>query len=801
MKQSDKKTIVLLDAHAMLHRSFHAFPYLRTPAGQPTGAIFGMMQMILRVLSQFKPYAIYACYDLPGATFRHTAFDGYKSTRASMDDSLSIQIEQSHQMCEVMQIPIIAVPGFEADDCIGTLSAQFYADGYRVVIASGDRDTLQLVKGDDIVVWTLKSKLDESIIFNELEVFKYYGFYPETVPDYKALAGDSSDNIPGIRGIGDKTARTLCALYPHIEQLYEALEKDDETVVSVTTARVRGLISEHREEADFSRLLGTIRLDVPLTYTIPESGDSASRLQSGDIVSYCRRMAFTSLVKKVTDICGTTEPVSTLFDKLDPSNEQVDSLETIPTEKLRELQIQKWIINSNEQQPLLSEMFDWSGTSTLVDLETSLKTELEKTEQSYVWNVIEKPLIPIVSQMEISGMCLDTQMLSVIQNELLIRQSNLQKQMFELVGSEFNIHSPKQLSVVLFETLKLPIKGIKKNKSGGYSTAEPELEKLKGNHSIIELILDFRSVSKLLSTYVEALPQYLASDGRIHPHFQADGTATGRFSCSDPNIQNIPNRTVDGMRIRKAFVAEQGNMLIRFDYSQIELRLAALLANEKNMLEMFTQGRDIHTGVAMRVYGVEEQGVTKEMRRNAKIINFGILYGMGIYALANQLSVSRSEAQDFMDAYTVQFPQLAGYFALSIDQARKNGFCQTLFGRRRYIPELDSTNAALRAYGERIAMNAPVQGTAADVMKLGMIECAQVMKQFEGIKMIAQVHDEVLFEVPVSMDIDAIAMQLKSALEQVLIVYKPDLSPTVPINVECEIGPSWGSMERKLLKP
>lgn len=787
-----KKTIVLLDSHAMLHRSYHAFPYLTTPNGEPSGALFGVSQMLVHVMSDFLPHDVIACFDLPDDTFRHTAYDGYKAGRQKTEDALSLQIARAPGIMDAWSIPVIAVPGFEADDCIGTLALQYHALGYRVVIASGDRDTLQMVRGDDIVVWTLKKNIKESIIFNETAVNEYYGFGPTLIPDYKALAGDSSDNIPGIKGIGDKTARILVAALGSIENIYATIDTDPDRVRSLVSKRMYELLVAGREEADFSRILGEIRIDVPVDI-IEHATDWISRASMDSIASICRTYSFSSLLPRISDlfgVAGASQP-----DGTDAASSEPEIV--IDNSELRSLQVARWLVDSTRNEESLQSMLRWAGVTTVPELWKVLQTELEQAQSVFVWEVIEQPLLAIVHTMHERGMQLDTDRLSVIGRDIHRRLDNARMEIYDLAGVEFNINSPKQLGEILFDTMGISAKGIKKNKSGGYSTQESELEKMSKENPIIEHILEYRGMSKLLSTYVDSLPRFCDSNSRIHPVLKQDGAATGRFSCTDPNIQNIPIRSDVGRSLRTAFTAAQGYTMVRFDYSQIELRLGAMLANEESMCELFRSGADIHTAVAARVFSVPEADVTSDQRRRAKVINFGILYGMGASALAVELGTLRSEAEDYLMAYFARFPRLREYAEENIQRGRTDGYTVTLFGRRRTIPEFSSGNKSVQAYAERIAMNAPIQGTAADVMKLGMIEAQKVCIAHNAY-MIAQVHDELLFEVPED-NKDDFVIHIKTALESVLEIYAADKNVAlVPLVVEGGYGPSWGEISKSL---
>jgi DNA polymerase-1 len=755
--KSKLKTVVLLDAHAILHRGYHAMGGFATRDGRPTGALYGFITMVLKIYEEIKPDYVAACYDLPKPTFRHTSYDGYKAGRQKTDDSLVEQIKESYKLCEALSIPIYKCEGFEADDLLGTLAEQIKKDKkYRVVIASGDMDTLQLVDDEKVTVFTLK-KGNEGVFYTENKVIERFGFGPELIPDYKGLAGDQSDNIIGISGIGDKTATNLIMKYGSIEEIYKALRKNRQTLLDDGfKERVVKLLEDGEEEALFSKTLATIRRDAPEKYVEPEK----EWLDIIDVEKYqamCDLYEFRSLRNRLHIMRGTDYS----------AGEEVE--EKITAVELDELRVMAHLLHSESTNASLIDIQNITGKKTASGMKVYLEEELKTQKLWDLFETVEKPLIPLVKEMENNGVTLDIVKLKKMSEELHLRVKELEKKIYELVGMEFNIASPKQLGEVLYEKLGLGTK-IKKTKTGAKSTNVSELEKIRDEHEAIPFILEFRELSKLLSTYIDSLPTYVKEDGRIHAHFLQTGTGTGRFSCEDPNLQNLPIKSELGQKVRSAFVAGKGKVLLSCDYGQIDLRAAAILSGDKNLVEIFENKIDVHTGTAARVFGVKEKDVTPDMRRKAKAINFGILYGMGVTALKEGMKVERKEAQEFFDQYKATFMRLMEYLEEVKAFAWKHGYTETLLGRRREVPLLKSPLPFLRAQGERIAINAPVQGTSADILKLAMIDAHEyiVKNKLENkVKLLMQIHDELVFEIDKDIS-EKVADDIAKVLESVL---------------------------------
>lgn len=760
MKKSKLKTIVLLDAHAILHRGYHAMGGFATRDGRPTGALYGFLSMVLKIYENIKPDYIAACYDLPKPTFRHISYDGYKDGRQKTDDALVEQIKESYKLCEALSIPVYTCEGFEADDLLGTLTEQLKKQkDTRIIIASGDMDTFQLIDDDKVTVYTFK-KGAETSLFNTKSVMDRFGFGPEHIPDYKGFAGDSSDNIIGIKGIGDKTATELIKHYGGVEEVYKVLKNNRQQLLDDGfKERIVGLLEEGEDEALFSKTLATIRRDAPVTYQEPEK----VWLEIIDISKYqemCDLYEFRSMRNRLhvmKDEGGLTQETV------------VEDKEIISEEDMKELQVMVHLLHSEMTKAPVEDIENVTGEKTSTGMRKFLEEELKKEKLWDLFVNVEKPLIKRVDEMENNGITLDVDKLKKMSEELHAKVKVLEQKIYESVESEFNISSPKQLGEVLYEKLGLGTK-IKKTKTGQKSTNISELEKIKDEHQAIPYIIEYRELTKLLSTYIDLLPTYVKEDGRIHAHFVQTGSGTGRFSCEDPNLQNIPIKSELGQKVRSAFISAKGKVLLSCDYAQIDLRAAAILSGDENLVEIFQKGIDVHTGTAARVFGVKEEKVTSDMRRKAKAINFGILYGMGVTALKEGMGVERKEAQEFYDQYKFTFSTLMNYLEEVKAFAWKHGYTETLLGRRREIPLLKSPLPFLRASGERIAINAPVQGTSADIIKLAMLDTADFInekKLDDKVKLVLQIHDELVFEIDEDVA-EKVADELVLVLENVL---------------------------------
>jgi DNA polymerase I len=802
MSSKNRKKIVLLDSHAILHRAYHALPDFSSSNGEPTGALYGLASMLISIVKELKPDHIIAAFDLPKPTYRHEAYTDYKAGRKETDKELISQIKRAYDFFRAFNIPIYEKEGYEADDVLGTLSDSLKKKA-DVIVASGDMDTLQLVDGDSVRVYTLKKGIKDTIIYNEDAVRERFGFDPESLPDYKGLRGDPSDNIIGVSGIGEKTATTLISEFGTIENLYKNLKKSKEKFKEIgITDRIVKLLEDNQEEAEFSKMLATIRRDVPIEFKIPEKTWSETVL-SESVQNLFRELNFRTLAIRVKEILPKPVSGQTSMEGLFAEGDQNAQSKKVSVGAngsenkllISEAKIALWLINSSINNPQIEDILNYTGEADLDSAREKLLKEIEKNKLEKVFNDIEKPLIPIIDQMEKNGVKIDKDFLKNLSTEYHIELSRFEKEIWEMSGTEFNINSSQQLSQVLFEKMQLKYKGMRKTSTGKLSTREDVLQKLKGEHKIIDKILEYREFQKLLSTYIDNIPALVGNDGRLHAIFLQTGTTTGRMSSNNPNLQNIPTGTDRGRKIREAFVAEKGNVLVAFDYSQIELRIAAFLSGDQKLIDVFKNGEDIHTNVASRIFNVPKDKVTKEMRRRAKIINFGILYGMGVNALKEGLGSTREEAQEFYNQYFAIYTGLGEYLDKTKKEASKNGYTTTLFGRRRYFDGFKSPLPYIRAQAERMAINAPIQGTQADLIKLSMTAISEFLKKekvLDKVKIILQIHDEVIYEMKEEM-VSKYADKIKKIMESVVTAEQVG---GVPIISECSVGKNWGEMKR-----
>jgi DNA polymerase-1 len=845
--RSQRKTLVLLDSHAIIHRAYHALPDFASSKGVPTGALYGLTMMLLGIIEKFKPEYIVACYDLPEPTYRHIAYKEYKAGRRKTDDNLVLQLESSRRVFEAFGIPMYDKPGFEADDMLGTIVQQVAHDGkkfdpdgspVKVVIASGDMDTMQLVTGDDVVVYTLKKGIKDIVIYDELAVIERFGFAPEFLTDYKGLRGDPSDNIIGIAGIGEKTATIIISTFHTIEEMYEVYDKKPDEFrakckAAGLTDRIVGLLENGRDDALFSKTLATIRRDAPINFDY-EHAKWTPHLDR--IEALFKELEFRSLFVKVRQLIngmsgiieekpaltespdessgssklskktkdetkdaspsaitgglftdgseapnGISQP-GPRISKKDQKEAEENAYYTTASDDLKEkIKIATWVLDSNKINPTLQDAYFETDEEDPDKAYEMLWKRAHDQGLGFVLDKMEIPLIPIVRQMTEDGVKINVGYLKKISAEYHIVLAKLEKEIHSMAGMEFNVASPKQLGEVLYDKLGLGGAGsgarIKKTAGGAKSTKESELEKLREAHPIVGKILEYRELAKLLGTYIDVFPDLADKEGRVHPNFSLTGAATGRMSTNNPSIQNIPIKSELGKKIRDAFIAPKGKKLISLDYSQMELRIAAILSGDKNLVEIFANGTDVHTGVAARVFKVPESEVTGNMRRQAKVINFGILYGMGVNALRQNLAqgdqsgkeTSRQDAQDFYNEYFSTFSGIATYLEDVKESAAKLGYTKTMFGRRRYFEGIKSKLPFIRASAERMAINAPVQGTLADITKLAMLRVHEEIcsKPENGIKLLMQIHDELVFEAD-EKKADKIAIEIQKIMECVL---------------------------------
>lgn len=792
-----QRTLVLLDAHAIIHRAYHALPDFQSTRGEPTGALYGLANMLMKIITDLKPDYLAACYDLPEKTFRHEAYENYKAGRAKADDALVAQLVSSQKVFEAFDIPIYSVAGFEADDILGTVVEKYKKEkNTKIIIASGDMDTMQLVEGDKVQVFTLKKGITDTILYDEEKVKERFGFGPELLPDYKGLRGDPSDNIIGIKGVGEKTATTLIAEFGTIEKIYKELKtkKGEERFKKLGLSdRMIELLKMNEEEAMFSKTLATIRRNAPIDFSLPKK-TFWETVSPEKIKKAFGELEFRSLLSRLPSFWngnGKEFPKEQeasqagLF-----ADEKVDSFE------LKAASIALWLINSDLPNPTLEDIFAFAQAKTFKEARKFILAKLKEEGLEKVFREIELPIVSAVERMGERGILIDRPYFEKLSREYHLELEKLSLKIHKLAGEEFNINSPKQLSRILFEKLELK-NGKRKKASGAYSTNIEVLEELSSVHPIAEEIIKYRELQKLLSTYIDVIPGLAGADGRLHAQFIQNSTTTGRFSSQNPNLQNLPVKSELGKKIRTGFVAEKGHKLLALDYSQIELRVAAILSKDSKLSEIFREKKDVHAGVASFVFGVPLEKVDGEMRRRAKVINFGIIYGMGVSALQKNLGSSREEAQKFFDNYFRQFAGLRDYLEGVKAFASKHGHTLTLFGRRRRFPNINSKIPFLRSMAERTAINAPLQGTAADIIKLAIRfaeEDLRDKKLLSRVHLVLQVHDELVYEVEESV-LEEAEKTIKSAMENVLYRSFLRLQTDIPLEAHSGFGKDLGEVK------
>lgn len=781
-KVSTKKTLILLDAHAILHRAYHALPEFSSSKGEPTGALYGLSTMIMKIIKDLKPDYIVGCFDLPQPTFRHEAYEAYKLGRAKAEDDLIHQIKRSRDIFASLGIPAYELPGFEADDLLATIVEKMKKEkDLRIIIASGDMDTLQLVDDDRVLVYTLKKGINDTILYNEKAVVERFGFKPELLPDYKGLRGDPSDNIIGIKGIGEKTATTLITTFGSIEEIYKKIKKNPEKFKEAgLTPRIIKLLEDGEEEALFSKTLATVRRDAPIEFSLPKKVWRES-FEPEKAEALFADLDFRGLRDRLHDLLGIIRS---------PEGEENILDEDVDPILFKQAQIALWLLNSDLTTPSLEDILHHTKKKNFADAFATLEAEIGKQGLGAVYRDIELPIIPIIESAQKYGILIDKKHLENLSKKYHIELEKITARIYTHAGGEFNMNSPKQLGEILFDKLALTAKGLKKTEGGARSTRESELIKMRDAHPIIADILLYRELQKLLSTYIDNLPELVGEDGRLHTSLNQAGTTTGRMSSSNPNLQNIPVRGEYGEAIRNAFTAREGSTLLAFDYSQIEMRVLAALSQDEHLMEVFRVGADVHTSVASRVFKVAEKDVTPEMRRRAKVINFGIVYGMGVNALKDNLGSTRAEAQEFYDNYFLTFPKIAKYFEEVKSRAKKDGFTTTYFGRRRFFAGLKSPIQFIRASAERMAMNAPLQGTAADIIKVAMKRAHDGLEKaglLPHAHLLLQIHDELLYEVE-----EGSVEKVRNVVEQAM---EHAVEFPVPITVSVKKGKRFGSLE------
>ena len=761
------KKLLLIDAYAMIFRAYYAF--IRAPRmnskGENTSAIFGFCITLDDLIRKINPTHIGVAFDPEGGTFRHEAYEQYKAQRPETPEDIRKAVPVIKQLLQAMRIPVLEVPGFEADDVIGTLSKQGEQAGYEVYMATPDKDYGQLVT-DRVFMYRPRHNGGFELM-GPKEVCEKYGIRHQTqIIDLLGLMGDASDNIPGCKGVGEKTAVALLRQFGTIDYM---LKHTDEI-----KGALRLKIESSVEDIRFSRFLATIRTDVPIAL---DEDLLANKEPDAEVLSALyRELEFNTLLKKIN----------------------VPSQPSTPRKPSKPSDPNQLDLFAEEEQPVIGnpspvthDTIENRLCQYLLNPEVAFNPYKEPDFEALkadadLWNLyneVELPLVEVLREMEAAGVRIDVDKLRQAEATLTVELNELEQKIYELAGETFNINSPKQVGELLFDKLKLDPKA-KKSKTGQYSTSEEILVGIKDRHAIVGMILDYRALSKLITTYIAALPSYIAADGKIHTTYNQTVTATGRLSSSNPNLQNLPIRSERGRFIREAVIPDEGCLFLSADYSQIELRLMAHFSQDEHMLAAFRSGQDIHAATAARIYGVPLDQVTKDQRRNAKTANFGIIYGISAFGLAQQLDCSRTEAKQLIDDYFAAFPRVIQYIESQKELARQRGFAETLFGRKRYLPDIRSNNPTVRSFAERNAVNAPIQGTAADIIKMAMVSIHRRLKA-ENLKaqMIMQVHDELNFNVP--------AAEVDRVREIVVTEMQNAVHLSIPLIAECGVGNNW----------
>ena len=852
--------IVLLDGYSLMYRAFHALQSpMSAPDGTPTNAVHGFVMMLLKTVEEEKPEKLAVAFDVHAPTLRAQRYADYKGTRKPMPDELRAQDPIIRELIVRMGLPILELAGYEADDILGTVSARCEREGREAVIVTGDRDSFQL-SGEKTTILYTKKGISDTVRVTPEYIKEVYGLEPKQMIDVKGLMGDASDNIPGVPGVGEKTALKLIAQYGSLEKVLDTADAEQK-------GRLRERLLEHRALAELSKELATIDRDAPLAFdwsewTLDGLGGALPRL---------RELRMNAAARRLTEVAGHFAPVSipaapkAAREKL-PKIERMESLEqtaarvaelagdakwaaayleselTIATDQARlslpaagdllspgvtaeeaaralaplltadcpkflynvkalspdfdalrgeitDVMLAAYALNPQRESFAAGalcaeegiESFGEHPARALYELGVRQRAQLKQNDLERVYAEIELPLARVLGDMEREGFLVDADALRALGEEFRAHIALLTDEIAALMGARINLNSPKQLGEMLFDKMGLPAP---KKTQRGYSTSAEVLENLAAGHEVCAKILEYRKYQKLESTYIDSLLNLQDAAGRIHSRFDQVATATGRISSAEPNLQNIPVRTELGRQIRRAFIARPGCVLVDADYSQIELRVLAHMSGDETMIEAFREGQDIHARTAAEVYGVPLEQVTHEMRSASKAVNFGIVYGISDFTLAKNISVSRKEAREFIERYFERYPGVKRYMDAAVAEGREKGYVTTLMGRRRYLPELASANFNLRSFGERCAMNSPIQGTAADIIKLAMIRVADALRK-GGYKarLILQVHDELIVEAPED-EQERVRALLKDCMEGVAAL-------AVPLKTDISVGRDW----------
>lgn len=854
-----KENIVIIDGSSLLYRAFFAIPHLSDPQGRPTNAVYGFLNMLLKLYSELDPQYVAVAFDKGKYTFRNDLYDGYKATRKEAPDDLRPQFALIREVLDCLGISVLEQEGYEGDDIIGTLAKNMAAEGYAVDVVTGDRDALQLVT-DDVTVYLTKKGITQMLAVTPAVMEAEYGYTPAQVIEMKAFMGDTADNIPGVPGVGEKTALKLISQFSSVAGVYEHLDE-------VKGKKLQEKLADNKDKALLSKDLATIRCDLDLTYTIdqfqpqPRQADVAELFKSLGFRNLLERFAAFDRFAHLANGTGSEEAVVTAveaprvellkgkivavaaeFDDHQPvpnltglsmateegaftvpQGDYAAYLTVLPEAKavitadgknlikavsavtsgrlpLKDIILAAYLLDPTRTSyglTYISETFDVSLQEPADDdvqrlvsdaafalaVWPKVEAQLKEGDLTDLYDSIEEPLVRTLAVMEMNGFTVDTERLMAMKSELSTQADALEEAIYDDAGETFNISSPKQLGVILFEKLKLPV--IKKTKTG-YSTDSSVLDALLDKHPMIDKILRFRALKKLISTYLDGLEPLISPEtGRIHTHFNQMVTATGRLSSSDPNLQNIPIRTEQGRKIRSIFIPGKGyDYIVSGDYSQIELRLLAHLSQDPTMIDGFQKGQDIHRRTASEVFGIPWDEVTPEERSHAKAVNFGIIYGISDFGLARNISISRQKAKDYIDSYFARYSTIHAYMNGLIESAKQSGMAVTMFGRRRALPDINSKNFTRRSFAERTAMNTPIQGSAADIIKLAMNAVQdELEKRKLKSKLLVQVHDELVLEVPAA-EKEEIEKLLKDTMEHIV-----ELS--VPLVVDIHSGANW----------
>ena len=778
------KTLLLIDAYAMIYRAYYAF--IRAPRmnsrGENTSAIFGFVVTLEDLLKRLKPTHVAVAFDPAGPTFRHEAFEQYKAQRQETPEDIRWAVPYIKQILVAMNIPVLEVAGYEADDLIGTLAHKAEKHGFEVYMATPDKDYGQLVTEHVFMYRPRHTGGFEKL--GPQEVCEKYGLQNQLqVIDLLGLMGDSSDNIPGCKGVGEKTAVQLLQQFGSIDNL---LANTDQL-----KGALQRKIQEHVEDIRFSRFLATIKTDVPIDFDAESLVYQERNWEK--LAPLYRELEFNSLLKQApVDLTNNLAVSAKKTTKKSKQPEATLDLFAAAMPDTTPIPLREDTVEIVDGTQGTNESFEGRLVSYLLNPEVAynpsqpIQWEALKAD-SALWNLyheVELPLAQVLHDMEQAGVRIDVEMLKQAELQLNEELQSIEQKIYASVGITFNINSPKQVGEILFDHLQLDSKA-KKSKTGQYSTSEEVLLALKPKHEVVGLILSYREIKKLISTYIAALPTYInPTTGKIHTTYNQTVTATGRLSSSNPNLQNLPIRSERGQLIRQAVIPDEGCLFLSADYSQIELRLMAHFSQDPHLVQAFISGQDIHAATAAKIFNVSIDNVTKEQRRQAKTANFGIIYGISAFGLAQQLDCSRAEAKALIDGYFTAFPGVIDYIERQKQLAREQGYAVTLFGRKRYLPDILSHNATVRSFAERNAVNSPIQGTAADIIKMAMVTIHRRLKE-EGLKvqMIMQVHDELNFNVPIS-EVDRVREIVVSEMQNVVHL-------TVPLIADCGIGSNW----------